>query len=229
MSPANPEAIAAPQTPVHPLDCLQACSRVRAVFLGRTPGVDTEASREVVLERLAGPHAEALQRAGFDPALLRTAEQVHGAQVAVVDRRSPREPAPGADALVTGDPAVVLGIHVADCAAVYLADRQGRAVALIHSGRRGTSLGIGPAAVEVLRHSFGCEPESLVAVISPCVRGCCYDSDFAVEISAQLRAAGVSEVHDAGVCTGCRTDLYYSYRVERGRTGRMLAALALRP
>ena len=43
------------------------------------------------------------------------------------------------------------------------------------------------------------------------------------------RAAGVGEVRDEGICTGCDVERFYSYRVERGRTGRMLAALALNP
>jgi hypothetical protein len=37
----------------------------------------------------------------------------------------------------------------------------------------------------------------------------------------------VKELHDSGVCTACHIDLYYSYRAEKGRTGRMLALLGL--
>ena len=39
---------------------------------------------------------------------------------------------------------------------------------------------------------------------------------------------GVTSVNDSGVCTACDLDRYYSYRAEKGRTGRMLAFLALR-
>jgi copper oxidase (laccase) domain-containing protein len=35
-------------------------------------------------------------------------------------------------------------------------------------------------------------------------------------------------MHDSGRCTACGLTRYYSYRVEKGRTGRMLALLALR-
>ena len=38
---------------------------------------------------------------------------------------------------------------------------------------------------------------------------------------------GVAEVVDCGDCTGANPDRYYSYRMEQGRTGRMLALLAL--
>jgi copper oxidase (laccase) domain-containing protein len=37
----------------------------------------------------------------------------------------------------------------------------------------------------------------------------------------------VYKIHDSGVCTACHPDLYYSYRAEKGRTGRMLALIGL--
>jgi copper oxidase (laccase) domain-containing protein len=40
---------------------------------------------------------------------------------------------------------------------------------------------------------------------------------------------GVADVRDRVICTGQNVDRYYSYRVERGQTGRMLALLALQP
>jgi copper oxidase (laccase) domain-containing protein len=51
--------------------------------------------------------------------------------------------------------------------------------------------------------------------------------DFAREIVRQARAPGVEQVLDAGRCTACDLQRYYSYRAEKGRTGRMLALLAL--
>ena len=47
------------------------------------------------------------------------------------------------------------------------------------------------------------------------------------EIIEQCRAAGVKKIHDTGVCTACDIDRYYSYRAEKGKTGRMLALLGL--
>ena len=46
-------------------------------------------------------------------------------------------------------------------------------------------------------------------------------------IVEQLNIAGVEQVHDTGKCTACDTEAYYSYRRELGKTGRMLALLAL--
>jgi copper oxidase (laccase) domain-containing protein len=209
-----------------PFQPLQSCPGVRAAFIPRVPGVDVDADRATALGRLAGPHEQALRAAGFDPAQLATAGQIHGAVVEIALASGCHD---GADGLVTAEPRLVLGIYVADCAAVYLADRRGRAVGLVHSGRAGTELNITGRAIALLGSEFGVEPADLTVEISPCIRPPLYETDFASTIAAQAREAGAGEVLDRGICTGSDTASWYSYRVERGRTGRMLAALALEP
>lgn len=199
---------------------------IRAAFIPRLPGIDVDADRETVLGRLAPHHEEILGRLGFAPGALATAEQVHGGEAAVAKLAGRHD---GVDALVTDVPGLALGIYVADCAAVYFADRRRRAIGLAHSGRAGTVANITGKTIDLLRAEFGVEPADLVVHISPCIRPPLYECDFAADIAAQAREAGVAEVYDDGVCTGREVDRYYSYRVERGRTGRMLAALALMP
>ena len=205
---------------------LAGLSGVSAAFVPRITGVDVATDRATALERLAPAHAEYLRTRGFDTAQLATAEQVHGDVVAVAAGASMHG---GADALVTGVRGLGLGIHVADCAAVYFADRKGRAVGLVHSGRAGTTKNIVGRTIALLTAEFGIPAEELVVEISPCIRPPLYETDFAAEIAAQVRAAGVADVRDRGICTGQNVDRFYSYRVERGQTGRMLAVLALRP
>lgn len=201
---------------------LSALPGVRATFLPRISGVDVDADRATALERLRPHHEEILSQQGFDPCTLATAEQVHGADVAVVEQPGFY---PGVDALVTARPDVCLGIYVADCAAVYLADRAGRAVGLVHSGRAGTEANIVGRTLEVMRDRFGVAPTDLVVQISPCIRPPLYETDFAAAIVDQALAFGVRDVWDDGVCTGANVQQYYSYRVEKGRTGRMLAVV----
>ena len=69
----------------------------------------------------------------------------------------------------------------------------------------------------------------LVVQLSPCIRPPHYEVDFAAETARQCREAGVEEISDCGICTACNLTRYYSYRAENGRTGRMLALLALKP
>lgn len=190
-------------------------------------------------------HREEVVRMGFCWEDVWRAEQVHGAELAVVPRGEageelvPRQQGanplsilvdrivPGVDGLMTGTPGVVLGIYVADCAAVYLVDHRVGAAALLHSGKKGTEMGIVPRAVARMRDEFGTDPADLVAAIAPCIRPPLYEVDIAAEIVRQLEEAGVpaGAVTDSGVCTGAAVDRYYSYRVEKGATGRMLALL----
>ncbi len=215
-------------TPVEFFPPLTALDGVCHAFLTRIPGVCVEADRDTVLEHLKSPHDALRTELGLGGSRrFLIAEQVHGAEVVRVNRGSLPDCAPGADALATDDPGVCLGIYVADCAAVYIADPVRRAVALAHSGRKGTELGILPKTIARMGGWFGSVPEDLVVVISPCIRPPLYEQDFAADIRRQAAAAGVRRVNDAGTCTGSDTERYYSYRVEKGRTGRMLALLAV--
>ena len=136
-------------------------------------------------------------------------------------------PVPDCDALVTLERGLCLGIYVADCAAVFIADKLGRGIALAHSGRKGTELGIVPRAIHFLLARTGAAPSDLVVQISPCIRPPHYEVDFAAEIRRQAAEAGVSEIHDNLRCTASNLSAYYSYRMEKGKTGRLLAAMAM--
>ncbi len=199
---------------------------VRHGFIGRIPGLDVKVERDIALARLDEFHIAARTRAGLADRSLITAEQVHGSEVAVVNFQS-AVPVATADGLITNDPRVCLGIHVADCGPVFLVDPALRVIALLHSGRKSTDLGITTVAIEKMEREFGCDPARLVVQLGPCIRPPLYETDFAAAIVAQARAAGVRAVHDCGTCTGANVDRYYSYRVERGKTGRLLAFIAL--
>ena len=203
---------------------LSALPGIRHGFTLRVPGLDVRTDRESALARLEDYHSEA--RAEFGPRRFYTAEQIHGGRVAVVGRDSAPE-AQGVDGLITQDPGGLLGIYVADCCAIFLVDTRRPAIGLVHSGRKGTELNIAGAAICQMSEQFGTDPADLVVQLSPCIRPPYYDVDFAAEIQRQLRAAGVKQVFDTGENTGADLDRFYSYRVEKGRTGRMLALLTL--
>jgi copper oxidase (laccase) domain-containing protein len=207
---------------------LDAVPGIRAAFTRRVPGLDVCVERDEALERLKPFHLRARVEAGLAGMTFATAEQVHGNRVAAVSAGSVF-PVPGTDGLLTTVPGICLGIYVADCAAVFLADRKARGIALVHSGKKGTELGIAPIAAEALCAATGAGPSDLVAQISPCIRPPHYEIGFASEIVRQLTDLGVGEVHDCGNCTASNPALYYSYRAEKGRTGRMLAIMAMSP
>jgi YfiH family protein len=153
---------------------------------------------------------------------------VHGNVIGVVDAPITRDECfDEADGLITNQPEVCLGIYVADCCAVYIVDPVRHAIGLVHSGRKGTELGIATRAISLMRERFGTEPQDLVVQLSPCIRPPHYEVDFAANIAADCRAAGVRHIADSGICTACDLQRYYSYRAEKGKTGRMLAMLAM--
>ena len=146
------------------------------------------------------------------------------------------------DALVTGNEGFSLAVAIADCVPVVLVGDG--VVGMVHSGWRGTLKGIsGKAAKELGDHS------TVRAYIGPGIRRCCYEVSQEIAdrfagrfgpavvdgrmlslseaIKTDLHETGVSEVHDLGLCTGCRTDLFYSHRKEGPKTGRNLAAVTL--
>lgn len=213
------------------LDPLRKLAGVRADWIGRVEGVDTDADRDEVLRRLREIH-EARVRAGFGGAgHWWRAEQIHGTAVAVVPGPATTlagdglPVVPGVDGLVTATPGEVLGIYVADCGPIWLADRGSGAVGLLHSGKKGTEGGILGEGIRVMGERFGTRPVDLVVVLGPCIRPPHYEIDFAADIARQAAQAGVGEFHDAGTDTACDLAANYSYRIEKGRTGRMLALI----
>jgi polyphenol oxidase len=195
-------------------------------FTGRVPGLDVRTDRDTALRRLDRHHDEARSALGLAERHYRTARQVHGAGVAVVNAQSPAC-SPEVDALVTASRDVCLGIYVADCGPVFFVDPVQRVIAGAHSGRKGTALGIVAETIRTMGREFGSNPPDIVVQLGPCIRPPHYEVDFAADIVRQARDSGAGEVHDCGICTAAQLDRYYSYRLEKGQTGRMVAFLAL--
>lgn len=197
-------------------------------FTLRVPGLEMSHDKAEALARLDGVHREIRRDHRVSKMPFVTAQQIHGKQIAVVGAPVTEDQCfESCDGIVTNQRDVCLGIYVADCCAVYIVDPIRRAIGLVHSGKKGTELGIAPNAIATMTAQFGSRPSDLIVQLSPCIRPPHYEIDFAAEIVRQCREAGVVAVSDCGTCTACDLERYYSYRAEKGRTGRMLAFLAL--
>jgi polyphenol oxidase len=218
------------QLPFEQFPALSAIGTCRHVFAQRIPGIDVSRDKAEVLKRLGTAHREIRNAVGIGDWPLLTAQQIHGNKVAIIDRpvESDKHFA-GCDGFITNQPRVAVGVYVADCCAVYIVDPKTPAIGLVHSGRKGTELGVVPSAITQMIERFGSDPANMIVQLSPCIRPPHYEIDFAAKIIEQCRAQGVVEIHDSGVCTACDLHRYYSYRAEKGKTGRMLALLALDP
>ena len=216
--------------PFEQFPVLSAIGMCRHVFIQRIPGIDVSHDKVEVLNRLDVAHREIRNAIGIGDWPLFTAEQVHGNKIAVIDNCS-RGPVgrqfPRCDGIITNQRDIALGIYVADCCAVYIVDPKTAAIGLAHSGRKGTELGVVTKTIKQMIDRFGSDPANMIVQLSPCIRPPHYEVDFASEIVRQCHAVGVKEIHDSGICTACDLHCYYSYRAEKGKTGRMLAVLGL--
>jgi polyphenol oxidase len=220
------------QLPFEQFPALSAIGICGHVFTQRIPGIDVSHDKPEVMKRLDAAHREIRNAIGMGDWPLVTAQQIHGNKIAIVDACS-RGPVgcefAGCDGIITNQRGLALGVYVADCCAVYLIDPKMPAIGLVHSGRKGTELDVVPNAIRQMINGFGSDPADMIVQFSPCIRPPHYEVDFAAEIVRQCRELGVKEIYDSRVCTACDLDRYYSYRAEKGKTGRMLALIGLNP
>ena len=216
------------RAPVEFFPAITAINICRHAFIERVPGIDVSHDKAEALKALEVVHRKARREIGMADWPLLTAQQVHGNKIAVIAQPiSNDHEFAGCDGLITNQRRIALGIHVADCCAIYIVDPKTPAIGLVHSGKKGTEQAIAAKAIEAMRKNFESDPRGLIVQLSPCIRPPHYEIDFAANIVEQCRDAGVKQIHDSGVCTACDTERYYSYRAEKGKTGRMLALLAL--
>lgn len=176
--------------------------------------------------------------------------QVHGDGVVVIEEGANASVQAVGDALVTAQAQKALVVQVADCQPILFYDPKRRVAANAHSGWRGSLAGVAVRTVQVMAERFGSDPRDLLAGIGPSLGPCCAEFvnfrreippdlwgyrrgsnhfDFWAITRDQLIGAGLAadRIETSGICTRCRTDLFFSYRGEK-TTGRFPAAIALR-
>ena len=217
----------------HPLiETFPALSSIEGLVHGftlRHPQIDVKTDRDIAISRLDEHFCDCLGALGISRDEVATGQQVHGNHVETV----PGDSSPGrphfleTDGLVTALEGQFLGIFVADCGAVFIADPVRKACAMLHSGKKGTELGITKEAIGKMQKEFGSDPGDLIVQLAPCIRPPAYEIDFAKQIVADAIESGVpaSQVHDCGICTTSDLDRYYSYRFEKGKTGRLFGVI----
>lgn len=90
------------------------------------------------------------------------------------------------DGLLTDEPGIVLATFYADCVPLYFVDTKRCAIALAHSGWRGTVARMGRCVTEKMREVYGTVPEDIVAAVGPSICQDCYEvSEDVAEAFAQ--------------------------------------------
>jgi copper oxidase (laccase) domain-containing protein len=200
-------------------------------WIPRQNGINVLGDRDFALRNLAPCHNAIIAAEYPDIATRHHAEQVHGNGVAVISSPSEEKTIlhPKVDGLITNLPGQLLAVYIADCAAIYLADPVARAIALLHSGKKGTEGNILAKAVAAMKSEYGTQAADLVCVLSPCIRPPDYEVDIATMIREQAAALGIKHFQDSCENTAADLTRHYSYRIEKGQTGRMLALLSVNP
>ncbi len=162
------------------------------------------------------------------------------------------------DAVISNSGETLCGVKTADCVPVLLGDTKTKAFAAVHAGWRGTVASIVPKTIEKMCEIYGTNAEDLVCAIGPAAVSTYEIGQDVIDVFAenfpnsthlftptrenhayvnlhkanreQLISAGVlnENIHTAPFCTLARTDLFFSYRVDRkafGQTGRLLSVI----
>ncbi|GHH85008.1 peptidoglycan editing factor PgeF [Streptomyces capitiformicae] len=221
-------------------------------FTDRWGGVSAAPYEELNLGAAVGDDADAVttnrelaaKALGLEPDRVVFMNQVHGADVAVVDGPSGSSGIPSVDAIVTTRRGLGLAVLTADCVPVLLADPVAGVAAAAHAGRPGMVAGVVPAAVRTMVE-LGADPVRIVARTGPTVCGRCYEVpeamrgdvaaveptayaetswgtpsvDVCAGVHAQLERLGVHDREQSPVCTLESRD-HFSYRRDR-TTGRL--------
>jgi YfiH family protein len=159
---------------------------------------------------------------------------------------------PDTDGMITRSRSIALAVLTADCVPVLVVDPVREVIGIAHAGWRGTLGMIAAKTVLRMRDAFGTEPVDCLVALGPSIGPCCYEVDgrlisqfqrsFGKEtcvkgnrldlkraIEIQLVNIGVERcnISSEELCTACNRDLFYSYRAEGGRTGRMMSVIKL--
>lgn len=193
---------------------------------------------------------------GFDASRVLTINQSHGNDALIIDK--PVKDISGlsktsADAIITNQYGIAIGILTADCVPILLADPVKKLVSVVHAGWRGTAKRIVQKTIETMVKHFGSGKKEIVAAIGPSIGQCCYKVDEVVAKEfgdngfinkeddcwrLDLKKANLGQMVNSGIleknisvedfCTSCRNDLFFSYRADGKITGRQLNFVMLK-
>ena len=157
-----------------------------------------------------------------------------------------------ADAVVTKEAGVLIGVQVADCVPILIYEEEKGIIGAVHAGWRGTAAGILKKTVVMIMERYISGTKGFHVAIGPSIKGCCYSVDHEVN-EAVTKATGEGDYYSkkgekyfldlpsankyqalslgipetniwvSDECTCCNPHKFYSYRYAKGTTGRQAA------
>nr|WP_295933492.1 peptidoglycan editing factor PgeF [uncultured Dyadobacter sp.] len=178
--------------------------------------------------------------------------QVHGVAILPVSKPGRYD---AYDALITNVKGIQLAVSIADCTPILIYDPISGAVAAIHAGWRGTAGKIVELTVTAMQEEYGTRPHDCIGYVGTCIDECSFEvgDDVAVHFDdiykrweeqsgkffVDLKAANRDQLIHSGLSaenvavspysTVIHNEDYFSHRLEKGITGRLLATIGRKP
>ncbi len=189
---------------------------------------------------------EFLKSSGFNGKDIYMPVQKHTDKIIIL--KNIREPEI-ADAVLTAQKGILVGVQTADCIPVVLADTNKMVAGAIHAGWRGTASNIIIKTIKIMTNEFNSRIEDIIIAMGPSIKGCCYQVDIDVKNAIynatgngryfkskdgkyyvdlpeankiQILSIGVPEknIWVSNECTFCNHDRYHSFRFHGNHAGR---------
>lgn len=175
------------------------------------------------------------------PENLLSCYQIHSPNVVTIDKPWEADQRPKADAMVTKERGIALGVLTADCVPLLLVDTKAGVIGAAHAGWRGALSGIIENTLGAME-KLGAAKKSVIAALGPCIaqnsyevgpefpapflaenpanekffrpafRGDHYMFNLPGYVEARLRALGVTSVEPPSADTCVHEGRFFSYR-----------------
>jgi YfiH family protein len=126
-------------------------------------------------ERVKENQYRFLSALDLEGAQLATLHQIHSDRVHIISDSAVQWNRPEGDALITRSENVALAVRTADCLPILIADPVNNAIAVVHSGWRGTLSRILTRTIRDLQQAFGSDPKNILVAVGPGIRACCFE------------------------------------------------------
>lgn len=171
-------------------------------------------------------------------------KQVHGDRIHIVDDFNYMDICGSfGDAIITKSRGIAIGVFTADCVPVLIADESTGTIAAVHGGWKGTKLNITGKVLKYMIEELLCNPEHITVSLGPSIGPCCFEVkedvadkftfvnnmdgnlyvDLWKENYSQVLKHSIPEKNIAlgNLCSMCMDTMFYSYRRDKGLTGRL--------
>ncbi|HLC15856.1 MAG TPA: laccase domain-containing protein, partial [Thermodesulfovibrionia bacterium] len=115
-----------------------------------------------------------IKQMGYEQTEVFMPAQRHTATAYLLEKPFPSGSEVVADAVITVQKNIFIGVAVADCVPILLYDAQTKAIGAVHAGWRGTADGILLNTLTLMERHFQTNPAQVHMAIGPCIQRCCY-------------------------------------------------------